>query len=87
MKQTAMQKLKWFVSDGLDCFDESIKVSEIWEKINELLEIEKQQIIDAYNKGCSEIHLYYEFIKDENITQTKEPFSAEQYYNEQFKNK
>jgi hypothetical protein len=51
MKQTAMQKLKWFVSDGLDCFDESIKVSEIWEKINELLEMEKQQIIDAYRNG------------------------------------
>jgi hypothetical protein len=51
---------------------------------DELLEIEKEQIFDAYNKGCSEIHLYYEFIKDENITQTKEPFSAEQYYNETF---
>mgnify|MGYP001169658819 CR=1 FL=1 len=43
MKQTAIQELKWFVSDGLDNFDESLKVSEIWEKINELLEIEKQQ--------------------------------------------
>ena len=50
-------------------------------------EMEKQQIIDAYNKGCSEIHLYYEFIKDKNITQTKEPFSAEQYYNETFNKK
>jgi hypothetical protein len=47
-------------------------------------EMEKQQIIDAYDKGCNEINLYYEFIKDENITQTKEPFSAEQYYNETF---
>jgi hypothetical protein len=61
--------------------------SSIISDIDEAKEMEKQQVIDAYNKGCSEIHLYYEFIKDENITQTKEPFSAEQYYNEQFKNK
>ena len=43
MKETAMQELKWFISDGLDNFDESVKVSEIWTKINELLEMEKQQ--------------------------------------------
>ena len=43
MKQTAMQELKWFVYDGLDNFDESVKVSKIWAKIIELLEIEKQQ--------------------------------------------
>lgn len=43
MKETAIQQLKWFISDGLDSFDESIKVSEIWEKVNELLELEKNQ--------------------------------------------
>lgn len=54
---------------------------ELFEQANEMFE---QQIIEAYNKGCNEIHSYYEFIKDKNITQTKEPFSAEQYYNETF---
>ena len=50
-KQTVLQELRWFVSDGLDNFDESIKVSEIWTKINELLDKEKQQIKDAYMQG------------------------------------
>ena len=50
-KQTVLQELKWFVSDGLNNFDESIKVSEIWTKINELLGQEKQQIKEAYNQG------------------------------------
>jgi 2,4-dienoyl-CoA reductase-like NADH-dependent reductase (Old Yellow Enzyme family) len=45
---TAIEELKWFISDGLDNFDESIKVSEIWEKINELSELEKNQKV--YNK-------------------------------------
>ena len=45
--KTAMQELKWFISDGLNNFDESIKVSEIWDKLEELLEKEKQQIMDA----------------------------------------
>lgn len=46
-KQTVLQELKWFLSDGLNNFDESIKVSEIWTKINELLEKEKQQLLIA----------------------------------------
>jgi len=54
-KQTAMQELRFFVSDGLDDYDESIKVSEIWNKINQLLEKEKQQIVDACNAGLSGI--------------------------------
>jgi hypothetical protein len=49
--ETAMQKLKWFVSDGLNNFDESVKVSEIWDEINKLLEIEKRQIRDAFDDG------------------------------------
>jgi hypothetical protein len=53
--KTAMQEIRWFVSDGLDGFDESIKVSEIWEKINELLEFEKQNIIDAYIAGRNNV--------------------------------
>lgn len=69
MIKTAMQELRWFVSDGLDNFDESIKVSEIWEKINELLKMEKQQIIDAYN---------------ENENYMCDGTEAEQYYNETF---
>jgi hypothetical protein len=56
MKKTAIQQLKWFVSDGLDSFDEGIKVSEIWEKINELLELEKNQKV--YNK---------EYLKQETL--------------------
>ncbi len=48
---TAVSQLRWFISDGLDNYDESIKVSEIWEKINELLPIEHQQIEDAYDSA------------------------------------
>jgi len=70
------------VKIGLETAIEVLKLHKA--EINQAKEMEKQQIVDAYNKGCSEIHLYYEFIKDENITQTKEPFSAEQYYNETF---
>jgi hypothetical protein len=51
MNKTILNELRFFVSDGLDNYDESIKVSEIWDKINELLEKEKQQIEDAYNEG------------------------------------
>lgn len=50
-KMTAMQELKWFISDGLDSFDESVKVSEIWEKLNSLLEKEKHQIVAAHFTG------------------------------------
>jgi hypothetical protein len=48
---TALQQLRWFISDGLENYDESIKVSEIWAKINELLPIERQQIEDAYDSA------------------------------------
>ena len=75
MKQTAVE---WLASEMLK---PNLSMKDILEQAKE---IEKQQIIDAYDKGCNEINLYYEFIKDENITQTKEPFSAEQYYNETF---
>jgi len=36
-EQSPLQELKWFMSDGLDNLDESIKVSEIWNKLNELI--------------------------------------------------
>jgi len=69
--KTAMQDLKWFISDGLNDFDESVKVSEIWGKLDELLAKEKQQIIDSANHGAN----------FENS-----PFkNAEDYYNETFK--
>lgn len=69
--KTAMQELKLFISDGLNNYDESVKVSEIWGKINELLEKEKQQIIESAKHGAN---------FDES------PFkNAEDYYNETFK--
>jgi hypothetical protein len=81
MKQTAVE---WLVNKLNNDFENNDFLISYANEISQAKEMEKQQIIDAYNKGCSEIHLYYEFIKDENITQTKEPFSAEQYYNETF---
>jgi DNA-binding HxlR family transcriptional regulator len=33
-QQTLLQELRFFVSDGLNSYDEGIKVSEIWDKIN-----------------------------------------------------
>ena len=69
-----MQKLRFFVSDGLNDFDESVKVSEIWEKIKELLKEEKEQIIKAVDYGCE---LDY---SDDDNTYTK----GEEYFYETF---
>ena len=71
-KQTAMQELRFFVSNGLNDYDESIKVSEIWNKINQLLEKEKQQIKDAYN---SERDL---------LSRIEDSSAAEEYYQETY---
>lgn len=80
MKQTAVE---WLVEQlEKHYIFQDIKNTTVFLQAKEM---EKQEIIEAYDKGCNEIHLYYEFIKDENITQTKEPFSAEEYYNETFK--
>ena len=69
-----MQKLRFFVSDGLNDFDESVKVSEIWEKIKELLKEEKEQIIKAVDYG-------YELdYSDDDNTYTK----GEEYFYETF---
>jgi len=39
-----LEDLRWYVSDGLDDYDEGIRVSAIWEKINRLIEIEKEKL-------------------------------------------
>jgi len=70
--KTVIQELKFLISDGLDNIDESVKVSEIWDKIDELIEKEKQQIIDAYDKGYQHYAPCYR-IND-----------AEIYYNETY---
>lgn len=78
MKQTAMQELKWFISDGLNNFDESVKVSEIWDKVEELVEQEKQQIIDAWENG-------YEH--GACVNEDKDKYHGNQYYKERFNGK
>jgi hypothetical protein len=72
--ETAMQELKWFVSDGLDNYDEGIRVSQIWNKINELMEKEKQQIAQAWDD-----HKYNKWGNENTIV------DGEHYYNETFK--
>ncbi len=64
--QTVLTELRFFVSDGNDDFDESIKVSEIWAKINELLEKEKSQILEAFKNGvdCGIKNECSDFCKD-----------------------
>jgi hypothetical protein len=79
-KQTVLQELKWFVSDGLDNFDESIKVSEIWSKINELLDKEKQLIKDAYLQGDEDGFHSTESMADYEI-EGRSDYVAEKYYN------
>ena len=78
--KTALTELIWFMSDGLNELDESIKASEIWKKANKLLEIEKKQIIDAYNEG---------FLITTTLT-TKcarpEYKTSEKYYNQTYNN-
>lgn len=80
--KTAISELIWFISDDNGEIDESVKVSEIWEKCKELLEKEKQQIVDASvqanirkNFSANE-PIILGYIKD-----------AEQYYSETFNNK
>ena len=79
-KQTVLQELRWFVSDGLNNFDESIKVSEIWDKINELLEKEKQQIKDAYLQGNEDGFHSTESMADYEI-EGRSDYVSEIYYN------
>ncbi len=79
LKQTVLQELRFFVSDGLDNFDESVKVSEIWEKINELLDKEKQQIKNAYLQGDEDGFHSTESVSDYEIEGRSE-YVAEKYY-------
>ena len=79
-KQTVLQELRFFVSDGLDNFDESIKVSEIWSKINELLEKEKSQIKDAYLQGDEDGFHSTESQSDYEI-EGRSDYVSEQYFN------
>ena len=83
-KQTALQELRFFVSDGLDDFDESIKVSEIWLKINQLLEKEKQQIKEAYIQGDEDGFHSIESQSDYEI-EGRSDYVAEKYFNSIFK--
>ena len=66
MKQTAVE---WLVEN----FKDNRFLSAFEEEINQAKEMEKQQIIDAFNNG------YYQETIGYN--------ASEQYYNEQFKNK
>ena len=74
LAETAMQKLKWFVSDGLNNFDESVKVSEIWDEIKRLLEVEKREIRDAFDNGQANWDVKCQDYKDGN-----------EYFNKSFK--
>lgn len=79
-----MQEIIWFMSDGCGEIDESVKVSEIWEKAKELLEKEKQQIIDARQDGYEST-----YNSCESGCMGKEILegSNEKYYSETFNNK
>ena len=66
--------VEWF-RDQLE-FDESVSIDNIEDLLEQAKEIEKQQIIDSFNKG---------FITDQ-WDKSKEN-KAEQYYNEKFKSK
>jgi hypothetical protein len=78
-KQTVLQELRFFVSDGLNDYDESIKVSEIWDKINQLLEKEKQQIKDAYSQGDEDGFHSTESQADYEI-EGRSDYVSEQYF-------
>jgi hypothetical protein len=78
-KQTVLQELRFFVSDGLNDYDESIKVSEIWDKINQLLEKEKQQIKDAYLQGDEDGFHSTESQADYEI-EGRSDYVSEQYF-------
>jgi hypothetical protein len=72
MKQTAVEWL-------LDYFSKYVDMNKHIEEIEKAKEMEKQQIIDAFLKYRDS-----KFINKHNLNWEK---SAEQYYNEQFKNK
>lgn len=78
-KQTVLQELRWFVSDGLNNFDASIKVSEICSEINKLLEKEKQQIKDAYLQGDEDGFHSTESMADYEI-ECRSDYVSEKYY-------
>jgi len=70
MKQTAVE---WFLTQKM-----ALSVEEFDDIIQQALEMEKQQIIDAYVDGfkeCEKIHEEAFFIQD----------LSEQYYNETYK--
>ena len=73
-QQTAMQKLIFFMSDGLGNQDESITNNEIWKEVFRLLETEKIQIQDAFDDGQANW--------DEKCQDYK---NGKQYFNNSFK--
>jgi hypothetical protein len=78
MKQTAVEWLK----EQIECFGNKHELQMSWDTLDELLEqaleLEKQQIEDAYVDGfkeCEKIHEEAFFIQD----------LSEKYYNETYK--
>lgn len=70
--------VEWLVDNYLDLSDEYNNLS-LQEIVKQAKELEKKQIIDAFKK-----HRNSKFKNSDEIDWTK---SAEQYYNEKFKNK
>jgi hypothetical protein len=60
--------------------DHNIFLKSTIEKAKELLEKEKEQIIDAYKQACG---YEYEYIDDESLTFKEQ---AEDYYNQNYNN-
>jgi hypothetical protein len=81
MKQTAVEwysdKLLEILEDNVNLFTKEQTLANHY-ALKQAKEMEKQQIIDAYKDSTSQ------FSVDARIDYPK---SAEQYYNEQFKNK
>ena len=71
MSKTAMQELIEFIDDKF-IVSNSPQISSIYHKAQELLEKEKEQIMDSYLQGS--------FDDGPNIT------NSEQYYNQTYKN-
>jgi len=77
MKQkTAMQQLMDLMSEQPFTFGNAINLV----ILNELIEKEKEQIIDAYKQACG---YEYEYIDDESLTFKEQ---AEDYYNQTYNN-
>lgn len=75
MKQTALQKLIEWGDQMLDKHPGFISFGEAIDKAEELLKMEKEQIVESYCEGCLDIS------KDENIFPRE---TGEQYYNKKY---